>query len=175
METLRKSVSSEVPTTITIDFAQLGDGIPLPVSVELLPTRTYLESRYRVQGRSLRGWCDTLGIRRPGKQGSFSKQDVDLLDDFWIAKNVFNLTEREFVNQVFLPDEIKVPLIAESELENAPALDRFIYQKHNRHIEEILMNLQDFKEHPIIIYKLQRIKELKQQLTANKNQPYSNQ
>jgi len=181
-----------IPTTkpITVDCATLENDISTPVEVEVeelkeleekkkkkheLPTRKFMRERYQVGNKSINIWCNALEIWRPGREGSFSQDDVNLLDDLWIANKVFRLTLNEFVNLIFLPKEIQVPFIAEKELENAAKLDRFVYRKHNRCIEGFLQNNEDFKYHRIVLDKLQRIKELKQQLTANKTQPSSNQ
>ena len=157
------STRTRVPirTSVTIELASEGSGTPVRVHVELPPTRRVLEERYEVEGRSLLRWCKMLDIERPGREGSFSKDAVELLDDFWIAKNVFDLTETEFINKIFLPEEIQVPPCAEEALATSPKLDRFIYRKHGYLIEHLLAAHEDYKDHPIVGSKLKRIKKLK--------------
>ena len=155
-----------IPTDAEIDIEPLQEG---------LPDRAFMRKRYRVVNKTINVWCDALEIWRPGREGSFSQDDVDLLDDLWIAMKVFRLTLTEFVNWIFIPAEIQVPYTAEKELKNAAKLDRFIYQKHRVFIEARLATDENFNYRRIVVDKLERIKKLKKQLATTENQPKSNQ
>jgi len=123
-----------------------------------------MHESYKLDPKTFSHWCKILGINR---RGGISKAAEDLIDDFWIARKVFEMSENEFITQVFLPEKIEVPPEAEEELANSPKLDRYIYKKYGYPIEQLLKAREDHKNQPLVKDKLERIKHLKFKQLAN--------
>ncbi|MGB3207442.1 MAG: hypothetical protein WBB28_20850 [Crinalium sp.] len=111
-------------------------------TVEHLPNRRLIKERYGIAPKTLTRWVKELEINPPGNGGLFCVKDVELLDDYWLAKKILHYSTDEFCNWVIVQKQ---------------SLELVCEERQGFSLFDLISRHSAYKDHPIVKAKLERL------------------